>query len=299
MAADDVALDAALLARAAAGRPVRVQWMRADEFVWEPFGPAMVMKVRAALSPAGRIADWNYELWSNTHSTRPSEPGGDNLLAELVSGRAAASRTAPHDAAARRRRRSQRGAALRFPRQRIVNHFITDMPLRVSALRTLGAYANVFAIESFMDELALARRRRSGRVSPGTSQGRRARAPLSRRWRRRRVGNRARRGDGSKGRGIGFAKYKTLATYVAVIAEVEVDRASGRIRVPRVYAAADAGQIINPDGLANQIEGGIVQSTSWTLKEEVKFDPTEIRSRDWARLSDTHHAGVPRRSRSS
>ena len=88
-------------------------------------------------------------------------------------------------------------------------------------------------------------------------------------------------GDGRKGRGIGFAKYKTLATYVAVIADVEIDRASGRIAVPRVYAAADAGQIINPDGLANQIEGGIVQSTSWTLKEEVKFDPTEIRSRDW------------------
>src|SRR5580704_5192802 len=79
--ADDVALDAALLARAAPGRPVRVQWMRGDEFLWEPFGPAMVMKVRAALSADGRIADWNYELWSNTHSTRPSEPGGVNLLA--------------------------------------------------------------------------------------------------------------------------------------------------------------------------------------------------------------------------
>jgi CO/xanthine dehydrogenase Mo-binding subunit len=89
------------------------------------------------------------------------------------------------------------------------------------------------------------------------------------------------RGNGSKGRGIGFAKYKNLATYVAVIADVEIDRASGRIAVPRVYAAVDAGQIINPDGLENQIEGGIVQSMSWTLKEEVRFDPTEISSRDW------------------
>ncbi len=166
-----------------------------------------------------------------------------------------------------------------FPRQRIVNHFIKDMPLRVSALRTLGAYANVFATESFMDELALARQCRSGRVPPRASRGRRARAPLSRRWRRRRVGSRAQRGDGSKGRGIGFAKYKTLATYVAVIADVEIDRASGHVAVPRVYAAADAGQIINPDGLANQIEGGIVQSTSWTLKEEVKFDAAEHQGR--------------------
>ena len=89
------------------------------------------------------------------------------------------------------------------------------------------------------------------------------------------------RGESGKGRGIGFAKYKNLATYVAVIADVEIDRASGRIAVPRVYAAVDAGQIVNPDGLENQIEGGIVQSTSWTLKEEVKFDPSEIRSRDW------------------
>ena len=106
------ALDAALLARAAAGRPVRVQWMRDDEFLWEPFGPAMVVKVRAALSPAGRIADWNYEVWSNTHSTRPSEPGGDNLLASWYLAEPQQPRPAPHDAAARRRRRPQRGAAL-------------------------------------------------------------------------------------------------------------------------------------------------------------------------------------------
>jgi CO/xanthine dehydrogenase Mo-binding subunit len=89
-------------------------------------------------------------------------------------------------------------------------------------------------------------------------------------------------GGEGRGRGIGFAKYKNLATYVAVIADVEVDRASGRITVPRVYAAVDAGQIVNPDGLENQIEGGIIQSMSWTLKEEVKFDRSEISSRDWA-----------------
>ena len=280
-AADDVALDAALLARAAAGRPVRVQWMRADEFLWEPFGPAMVMKVRAALSPAGRIADWNYELWSNTHSTRPSEPGGDNLLASWYLAepqRPAPPRMMPLPAGG-----GDRNAVplYDFPRQRIVNHFIRDMPLRVSALRTLGAYANVFATESFMDELALLADADPVAFRLAHLKDARARAVIEA------VAKKAgwkpgERGDGSKGRGIGFAKYKTLATYVAVIAEVEIDRASGRIAVPRVYAAADAGQIINPDGLANQIEGGIVQSTSWTLKEEVKFDLTEITSRDWA-----------------
>jgi len=89
------------------------------------------------------------------------------------------------------------------------------------------------------------------------------------------------KGGAGKGRGIGFAKYKNLATYVAVIAEVDVDRASGKVSVPRAWAAADSGLIINPDGLANQIEGGIIQSTNWTLHEEVKFTPAGIASRDW------------------
>ena len=280
-AADDVALDAALLARAAGGRPVRVQWMRGDEFTWEPFGPAMVMKVRAALSPSGRVADWNYELWSNTHSTRPSEPGGVNLLASWYLAepqRPAPPRIQPQPAGG-----GDRNAVplYDFPRQRIVNHFIREMPLRVSALRTLGAYANVFATESFMDELALLANADPVAFRLAHLKDARARSVIEA------VAKKAgwkpgERGNGGKGRGIGFAKYKTLATYVAVIADVEIDRASGRISVPRMWAAADAGQIINPDGLANQIEGGIIQSTSWTLKEEVKFDATEVTSRDWA-----------------
>jgi nicotinate dehydrogenase subunit B len=90
------------------------------------------------------------------------------------------------------------------------------------------------------------------------------------------------KGDGTRGRGIGFAKYKNLACYVAVVAEVEVDRSNGTVRVPRAIAAVDAGLIINPDGLVSQIEGGIVQSVSWTLKEEVRFDRSGILARDWA-----------------
>jgi CO/xanthine dehydrogenase Mo-binding subunit len=279
--ADDAALDAALLARAVAGRPVRLQWMRTDEFAWEPFGPAMVMKARAALSPSGRIVDWNYDLWSNTHSMRPSEPGGTNLLASWYLAepqRPSQPRIMPQPAGG-----GDRNAVplYDFPRQRIVNHFIKDMPLRISALRTLGAYANVFATESFMDELALAAGADPVGFRLAHLADARARAVIEA------VAKKAgwtagARGDGSRGRGIGFAQYKKLATYVAVIAEVEIDRDSGRIAVPRVHAAADAGAIVNPDGLANQIEGGIVQSTSWTLKEEVKFDPTGIKSRDWA-----------------
>jgi CO/xanthine dehydrogenase Mo-binding subunit len=170
-----------------------------------------------------------------------------------------------------------------FPRQRVVNHFIKDMPLRISALRTLGAYANVFAMESFMDELALAASSDPVAFRLAHLTDARARAVIEAVAKKAGWNPNARgdSGGGLRGRGIGFAKYKNLATYVAVIAEVEVDRTSGRIAVPRVFAAADSGLIINPDGLTNQIEGGIVQSTSWTLKEEVKFDRTGIKSRDW------------------
>jgi CO/xanthine dehydrogenase Mo-binding subunit len=276
--ADDVALDAALLARGANGRPVRLQWMRDDEFGWEPYGPAMVMKAKGAVSD-GRIVDWNYEVWSNTHSMRP-EPGGVNLLAAwyLADPKTPGpARSIPQPAGG-----GDRNAVplYDFPRQRVVSHLIKDMPLRVSALRTLGAYANVFAVESFMDELALAAGADPVAFRLAHMTDPRARAVIEA------VAKNAGwkpglRGGEGRGRGIGFAKYKNLATYVAVVVDVEVDRASGKVSVPRAFAAADSGLIVNPDGLTNQIEGGIIQSTSWTLKEEVRFNPEGILSRDW------------------
>ena len=168
-----------------------------------------------------------------------------------------------------------------FPNQRVVNHLITGMPLRVSALRTLGAYANVFAIESFMDELAAAAGQDPVAFRLAHLSDQRARGVID--TVARKSGWKAgEKGDGTRGRGVAFAKYKNLATYVAVVASVEVGRKTGRIRVPKAFAAADAGQNINPDGLANQIEGGMVQSTSWTLHEAVRFDRNSLTSRDWS-----------------
>jgi CO/xanthine dehydrogenase Mo-binding subunit len=277
-AADDVALDAALLARAAGGKPVRVQLMRDDEFMWEPFGPAMVMRAGAALKD-GRIVDWTYDVWSNTHNMRPGDPDGVNLLAAWYLEKPkqpAPPRAAPQPAGA-----GDRNAIPLYdlPRQRITSHLIKEMPLRVSALRTLGAYANVFAIESFMDELAAAAGADPVEFRLAHLKDPRAKAVIEAAakaadWK-------GGQGTGTSGRGIAFAKYKTLATYVAVIVDLELDRASGKIKVPRAYAAADAGLIINPDGLTNQIEGGIVQSTSWTLHEEVRFDKKGIVSQSW------------------
>jgi CO/xanthine dehydrogenase Mo-binding subunit len=162
-----------------------------------------------------------------------------------------------------------------------VHHFVKDMPIRVSALRTLGAYANIFAVESFMDELAAAAGadpvafRLAHLKDPRAKAVIEAAAKLAN-WKP------GEASDGRRGRGIGFSKYKNLACYVAVVAEVEVDRATGAVRVPRTWAAVDSGLIINPDGLSNQIEGGVVQSVSWTLMEEVRFDKNGILARDFA-----------------
>src|SRR4029079_4526601 len=164
--------------------------------------------------------------------------------------------------------------------QKITHHLIKDNPIRTSALRTLGGYANVFAVESFMDELAAAAVVDPVAFRLAHSKDPRERAVIeaaakAAEWKP------GEKGDGIRGRGIGYARYKTVAAYSAVIAEVEVDRASGRIRVPRVWNAVDAGLIISPDGLINQIEGGIIQSASWTLYEQVRFDRNGITSRDW------------------
>ena len=279
--ADDVALDAALLARAVPGRPVRLQWMRDDEFGWEPYGPAMVMHAKAALGGDGKIADWSYEVWSNSHSTRPQSTTGANVLASwyLAEPQAMGPPTSPPQPAGGGDRNAI--PLYDFPNQRVIHHFVQDMPVRVSALRTLGAYANVFALESFMDELATAAGADPIAFRLAHLKDPRARAVIETvarisGWKD------GEKGTGSRGRGIGFAKYKNLACYMAVVAEAEVDRATGMVRVPRVWAAVDAGLIINPDGLANQTEGGIIQSVSWTLKEEVRFDKTGILSRDWA-----------------
>jgi CO/xanthine dehydrogenase Mo-binding subunit len=167
-----------------------------------------------------------------------------------------------------------------MPSQHITNHLIKPMPIRVSALRTLGAYANVFAIESFIDELAATAGADPVAFRLAHLKDARGHAVVeavakAANWKT------GENGGNLKGRGIGFARYKTTATYVAVIVDVEVNRESGWMKVPRAWAAVDAGQIINPDGLTNQIEGGIVQSTSWTLREEVTFDRNGILAKDW------------------
>jgi CO/xanthine dehydrogenase Mo-binding subunit len=278
--ADDVACDAALIARATNGRPIKLQWMREDEFCWEPYGSAMVMKLKARLDEGGQIVDWQHDVWSHPHSTRPGGPGSSLLAGWYIANPVAAA--IPVNGA------QPAGAADRnavplyaFPNQRIVLHYLPEMSLRTSALRTLGAYANVFALESFIDEIAIAADADPVEFRLRYLKDARARAVIEAAaqqagWKPKQ------KGDGTRGRGFAFAKYKNLAAYVAVVADVEVDRRTGKVRVTKAVSAVDAGLIINPDGVSNQIEGGIIQSTSWTLKEQLKYDQQRVLTRSWA-----------------
>ncbi len=277
--ADDVAADAALLALAVPGRPVRVQWMRDDEHAWEPFGAVMLTHARASLAPDGSVSEWDYEVWSNTHSTRPG-PAGNLAPARALEN--AFSQPAPERIPLPAGGGDRNAIPLyRFSNARVIHHFIPEMPLRVSALRALGAYMNVFSIESLMDELALAAGADPVAFRLRHLDDLRARDVITLAaekfgWR---AGEKLPKG---RGRGFAFARYKNLAAYTAVAAELEVQHETGKVSLMRFVAANDSGQIVNPDGIRNQIEGGIVQSASWTLHEAVAFDQTRVVSRDWS-----------------
>ncbi|MFA1672234.1 molybdopterin cofactor-binding domain-containing protein [Rhizobium mongolense] len=287
--ADDAAADAALIAMKIPGRPVRVQWMREQEHMWEPYGPGMVSKVRASLDASGRIDNWTYDVWSNTHSTRPGNAGS------LLAGRA---KEQPTPLEPPKLSISPNGSGDRnadplyaIPNRRVLWHFLPDMPLRVSALRGLGAYANVFSIESAMDELAIAAKADPVEFRLRHLEDDRASDVVKLAadkfgWGRGEV-------PSGHGRGFAFARYKNRAAYLAVALEAKIERETGRVQVLRAVAAIDAGQAVNPDGIRNQTEGGILQSISWTLYEAVTFDRTRITSTDWASYPILRFGSVP------
>ncbi len=287
--ADDAAADAAVIARALPGLPVRVQWMREQENAWEPLGPAMATAAYAALDASGHIVDWDYAVWSNTHSTRPGT-AGSLLAAQLLAQPFA---PPPPEPIPMPEGGGDRNSIPLYtlPSARVVYHFIPQMPLRVSAMRALGGYMNVFSIESFMDELA-----KAAGADPVAFRLRHLDDPRARDV----VTRAAERFGWSKtkcpaghGCGFAFARYKNLAAYCAVAAEVAVEHETGRTRLVRAVAAVDAGQVVNPDGLANQVEGAILQSASWTLYESASFDAAGVTSLDWSTYPVLRFDAVP------
>jgi nicotinate dehydrogenase subunit B len=279
--ADDVALDATLVARAVAGAPVKLQWMRDDEFAWAPFGPGMAMRVEAALASDGKIVDWSYDVWSNSHAMRPGQAGGVNLLAAWTLSTPFTKSPPPHIPQPFGDGDRNAVPFYELPRKEIRNHLLLDAPVRNGSFRTLGAHGNIFAIECFMDELADVAGSDPLAFRLAHLRDPRARAVLQA------AADKAgwapgEKGDGKRGRGLAFCRYKSIGMYAAVVVDVEVDRTTGVIKVPRVVMAADVGLIVNPDGAKNQLEGGIIQAVGLTLKEQVSFDRREITSRDWS-----------------
>jgi CO/xanthine dehydrogenase Mo-binding subunit len=293
--ADDVALDAALIARELPNQHIRVQWMRDDEFKWEPYNSAMTVKIRASLDEGGNIANWTQDIYSNTHSTRPGEKEGNNLISSWYMAnpqKGSPVTNIPLPAGGSHRN----GIPLyNFPNQQINNHLVQAMPVRVSAFRTLGAFANIFAIESMMDKLAKEANADPVEFRLRHLQNQRGKDVIQKvaemsNWKPN--PKRVKKNGKLYGRGMAFSQYKNLQVYCAVVCDIEVD-GNGKIRVTDVWAAAEAGLIINPDGFKNQIEGGLIQAISWTIHEEIKFNQAGIQTASWADYPILRFEDVP------
>jgi CO/xanthine dehydrogenase Mo-binding subunit len=273
---DDVAADALLLSKTV-GKPVRVQWMRADEHAWDPKGPPQLLDLRAGIDSEGRILAWETEMWlpAAVPGTRPllaADGAGINQPRGQNAGQISQNADPPYSA----------------PNVRVVTHWLKEAPLRISNLRAPGKIANVFAVEGFTDEIAAA-----AGIDPleyrlrGLSDPRAIdvlkRATDMFGWQTRPSPNpSAGQGGMLVGRGLAYMRYKQAENYMAMAMEVAVERATGQVRVRRVTCAHDCGLVINPDGLRNQIEGSILQTLSRSLHEEVKFDRSRVTSVDWA-----------------
>ena len=287
--ADDVTCDAALLARAVPGRPVQVQWMREDELGCAPFGAAMAVEIRAEVDSAGRIANWQHDVWSTGHSMRPGRSSVPVVLAAPLLEKPFERQIAINVPM------SNGGGAERnavplydFGQWRAVSHRALTMPIRTSSLRSLGAHCNVFAIESFLDEMAV-----SLDVDPLEFRLRhlsdtRGRAVLEAAARM--AGWTSRQKSEGSGMGMAFARYKNGGAYCAVVASID---AGHEVRVDKLWIAVDVGRVVDADGVVNQIEGGAIQTVSWVMKEAVQFDRTRILSNVWESYPILRFSEVP------
>ncbi len=278
--ADDAAFDAALIARAMPGIPVLLKWTREDEHAWEPYGSCMAMELCASLDDSGAVTAWSHETYSDTHLNRPRPgPGGmgpGRLLASRFRAEPQMPPVVPPNLARHAGLHRNQDPLYRFPNPRLVKNLVRGLPLRTSAMRTLGGYANVFAIESFMDELAEAAGADPLEFRLRHLTDKRARAVLEA------MAERLHATPLAEGHGLGIAvsQYTNSKTYAAVGIDLSVGD-DAQIKLHRAVIAADAGQIVDPDSLAAQMEGGLLQAASWTLYEAVQFDRDGVTSRDW------------------
>ena len=286
---EDAAADAAILSQAV-GRPVRVQWSRADEHGWDPKGPPQLLDITGVMGASGQILDWRTDMWIpqttrgllNIPLLGPQAAGLDNIVG-LNTGLISQNGDPPYAA----------------DHVQVVVHWLKETPLRPAPLRSPGKPANCFAVESFTDELAAAAgidpiefRLRSLKDPRAIEVIKRMAALMK--WQARPSPGADTSAAVARGHGISFVHYKHNETYVAMAMEVAVERASGRITVERVACAHDCGQIINPDGVRAQVEGSILQTLSRVLLEEVKFDRSRVLSLDWSSYPILRFSNMPK-----
>jgi len=287
---DDAAADAVLLSKAT-GRPVRAQWSREDELGWDPKGPPQLIELRALLDTNHRIAAWEAEMWVPLATANlayvpllgPQEAGIAQPAGQAV-GLVSQNADPPYA----------------VPNVKVTAHWLADAPLRPSNIRAPGKVANCFAVESFIDQLAATAKmdpvefRLRDLANPRSVEVLKRCAALAAWVSRPSPAATARGGSGkARGRGIAFVHYKHSETFVAVAMEVEVDRASGAIRVLQIACAHDCGLMINPDAVRNQVEGNLLQALSRTLVERTTFDAQRVTSVDWASYPILRFAEVP------
>lgn len=308
--ADDVACDAALLARALPGWPIRVQWSREDELACAPLGAAMAVTLTAKVTALGEVLDWRHEVWSNGHSMRPGRSSVPVLLAATLLETPFAQQVAINAPLAAGGGAERNAVPLYdFAAWSAASHRRMTMPLRTSALRSLGAHCNVFALESFLDEIAsqlqidplayrlryLADERGRAVLEAAAAMAGWVEYQKAKRTCANAAGNETDQhgvlGNAAQGMGLAFARYKNTGAYCAVVAAVD---ASGReLHVKKLWIAIDVGLVVNPDGVKNQIEGGAIQTVSWVLKEAVQFDRTRVLSTSWESYPILRFSEVP------
>jgi CO/xanthine dehydrogenase Mo-binding subunit len=262
--------------------------MRQDEHGWDPKGPPQYLTLRGGLDSQGRIVSWETQMWlpKNVPGTR-ALLGVDAAGISQDHGQGAGLMTANAD------------PPYAIPNIRVVAHYLADSALRISNLRAPGKIANVFAVESFADEMAAASGTDAVEFRLRALDDPRAIEVLKRAadmigWQARPSPNpRAAQGNLLVGRGVAYMRYKQVENYVALAMEVAVDRSSGRIAVRRIVCAHDCGLIVNPDGLRNQVEGSILQTLSRAIHEEVKFDRSRVTSLDWSSYPILRFPEVP------
>jgi CO/xanthine dehydrogenase Mo-binding subunit len=298
--ADTVSFDAAVLSQAV-GRPVRVQLSREDEMVWENFGSACVVEQRAGIDHKGAIVAWDCENWVASRGNRPGYDHPGNVITGLLLGyepETVTSRAATEPTGELRNRdnaapsylagciNGKCGGAGTVRSERVLSHTVPS-PFFTGPLRSPLRIQNTFAHECFMDELSA-----SAKADPVAFRLQHLRdarliavlksAAEVAKWKKRTPQQLSRTRTGAAtGRGIACVAYEGNNGYAALVAEVNVDLATGRVRPTRFIMASDCGPISNPDGLRNQIEGGVLQGMSRALMEEVTWDDKRVTSKDW------------------